>query len=52
LLAHVARAAAPVIWLLNASTRLLLRLLRRQQRFERALMPGTAGTARRPTTKC
>jgi putative hemolysin len=36
-LALVARAAAPVIWLLNASTRLLLRLLRLRPRVERAL---------------
>jgi len=36
-LALVARAAAPVIWLLNASTRLLLRLLHLRARFERAL---------------
>jgi putative hemolysin len=36
-LALVARAAAPVIWLLNASTRLLLGLLHLRPRFERAL---------------
>ncbi|MGZ9051643.1 MAG: hemolysin family protein [Rhodoplanes sp.] len=36
-LALVARAAAPVIWLLNGSTRLLLRLLQLRPRFERAL---------------
>jgi magnesium and cobalt exporter, CNNM family len=36
-LALVARAAAPLIWLLNASTRLLLRLLHLRPRFERAL---------------
>ena len=36
-LAFVARAAAPVIWLLNASTQLLLRLLYLQPRFERAV---------------
>ena len=36
-LAFIARAAAPVIWLLNASTRLLLRLLYLKPRFERAL---------------
>ena len=34
-LALVARAAAPAIWLLNASTRLLLRLLHLRPRFER-----------------
>jgi magnesium and cobalt exporter, CNNM family len=34
-LALVARAAAPVIWLLNASTRLFLRLLHLRPRFER-----------------
>jgi magnesium and cobalt exporter, CNNM family len=34
-LALVARAAAPLIWLLNASTRLLLRLLHLRPRFER-----------------
>ena len=36
-LALVARAAAPVIWLLNGSTRILLRLLQLRPRFERAL---------------
>ena len=36
-LALVARAAAPVIWVLNGSTRLLLRLLQLRPRFERAL---------------
>jgi putative hemolysin len=36
-LALVARAAAPAIWLLNASTRLLLRLLRLRPRLERAV---------------
>jgi putative hemolysin len=36
-LTFVARAAAPVIWLLNASTHLLLRLLRLHPRFERAV---------------
>jgi putative hemolysin len=36
-LAFVARVAAPVIWLLNGSTRLILRLLRLRPRFERAL---------------
>jgi putative hemolysin len=36
-LALVARAAAPVIWLLNGSTRLLLRLLHLRPRFERAV---------------
>lgn len=36
-LAFVARVAAPVIWLLNGSTRLLLRLLHLRPRFERAL---------------
>jgi putative hemolysin len=36
-LALVARAAAPVIWLLNGSTRLLLRLLHLRPRFERTL---------------
>jgi len=36
-LAFVARAAAPVIWLLNQTTRLLLRALRLRPRFERAL---------------
>jgi putative hemolysin len=36
-LAFVARAAAPVIWMLNGSTRLLLRLLGLRPRFERAL---------------
>ena len=36
-LALLARAAAPVIWLLNGSTRLLLRLLHLRPRFERAL---------------
>jgi putative hemolysin len=36
-LALVARAAAPVIWLLNASTRLLLRLMRLRPRLERAV---------------
>jgi putative hemolysin len=36
-LAVVARAATPAIWLLNASTRLLLRLLRQRPRLERAL---------------
>jgi putative hemolysin len=36
-LALVARAAAPVIWLLNASTRFLLGLLRLRPRFERAV---------------
>jgi putative hemolysin len=33
----VARAAAPVIWLLNGSTRLLLRLLRLRPQLKRAL---------------
>ena len=36
-LALVARAAAPVIWLLNGSTRLLLRLLRLRPQLKRAL---------------
>jgi putative hemolysin len=36
-LAFVARAAAPVIWLLNGSTRLLLRLLHLRPRFERTV---------------
>jgi len=36
-LAFVARVAAPVIWLLNWSTRLLLRLLHLRPRFERSL---------------
>ncbi|HXX08759.1 MAG TPA: hemolysin family protein [Pseudolabrys sp.] len=36
-LVFVARAAAPVIWLLNQSTRLLLRLFRLRPRFQRAL---------------
>jgi putative hemolysin len=36
-LAFVARMAAPVIWLLNGSTRLLLRMLQIRPRFERAL---------------
>jgi putative hemolysin len=36
-LALIARAAAPLIWLLNASTRLLLRLLRLRPHFERNL---------------
>jgi len=36
-LAFVAGAAAPAIWLLNGSTRLLLRLLHLRPRFERAL---------------
>jgi putative hemolysin len=36
-LAFVAGAAAPAIWLLNGSTRLILRLLRLRPRFERAL---------------
>jgi magnesium and cobalt exporter, CNNM family len=36
-LALVARAAAPLIWLLNVSTRLLLRLLHLRPRFERGL---------------
>ena len=36
-LAFVARMAAPVIWLLNGSTRLLLRMLHIRPRFERAL---------------
>jgi len=36
-LAFVARAAAPAIWLLNQSTRLLLRLFRLRPRFQRAL---------------
>jgi len=36
-LAFVARVAAPVVWLLNGSTRLLLRLLHLPARFERAL---------------
>ncbi len=36
-LAFVARAAAPAIWLLNASTRFLLHLLHLHPRFERAL---------------
>lgn len=36
-LALVARAAAPVIWLLNASTRLPLRLLHLRPRFQRNL---------------
>lgn len=36
-LAFVARAAAPLIWLLNGSTSLLLRLLHVRPRFERAL---------------
>jgi putative hemolysin len=36
-LASVAGAAAPVIWLLNGSTSLLLRLLRVRPRLERAL---------------
>jgi putative hemolysin len=36
-LALVARVAAPVIWVLNGSTRLLLRLLHLRPRFERAL---------------
>jgi putative hemolysin len=36
-LAFVARAAAPLIWLLNGSTRLLLRLVRLRPRLERDL---------------
>jgi putative hemolysin len=36
-LAFVAAAAAPAIWLLNGSARLLLRLLHLRPRFERAL---------------
>jgi CBS domain containing-hemolysin-like protein len=36
-LAAFARAAAPAIWLLNGSTRLLLRLVNLRPRFERAL---------------
>ena len=36
-LAFVARAAAPVIWLLNGSTRLVLGLLRLRPRFKRAM---------------
>src|SRR5664280_1493120 len=36
-LAFVARVAAPVVWLLNGSTRLLLRLLHLPARFERAV---------------
>jgi putative hemolysin len=36
-LTFLARVAAPVIWLVNGSTRLLLRLLRLRPRFERAL---------------
>ena len=36
-IALVARAAAPVIWLLNGSTRLLLSLLHLRPRFKRAL---------------
>jgi putative hemolysin len=36
-LTFVARVAAPAIWLLNASTRALLRLLRLRPRFNRAL---------------
>jgi putative hemolysin len=36
-LAFVARVAAPVIWLLNGSARLLLRLLHLRPRLERAL---------------
>jgi putative hemolysin len=36
-LAFVARAAAPVIWLLNASTRLLLRLMRLRPHFKRTM---------------
>ncbi len=36
-LGSVARMAAPVIWLLNGSTRLLLRMLHIRPRFERAL---------------
>ncbi len=37
MLAFVAKAAAPVIWLLNGSTALLLRLLRVRPRLQRAL---------------
>ena len=36
-LAFVARVAAPAIWLLNGSTRLLFRLLHLRPRFERSL---------------
>src|SRR5690606_38036304 len=36
-LAFIARAAAPAIWLLNVSTRLLLRLVNLRPRFERTL---------------
>src|SRR5471030_2497971 len=36
-LAFVARAAAPVVWLLNGSTRLLLRLLHLRPHFKRAM---------------
>jgi putative hemolysin len=36
-LAFVARVAAPIIWLLNTCTRLLLRLLHLRPRFQRAL---------------
>ncbi len=36
-LAVIARAAAPAIWLLNVSTRLLLRLVNLRPRFERTL---------------
>jgi putative hemolysin len=36
-LAFVARAAAPAIWLLNGSARLLLRLLRLRPRFKRTM---------------
>ncbi len=37
LLSLIARAAAPAIWLLNASTRLLFRLFNLRPRFERTL---------------
>jgi putative hemolysin len=37
LLSSVAKVAAPVVWLLNASTRLLLRLLRVRPRLERTV---------------
>jgi putative hemolysin len=36
-LAFLARIAAPIIWLLNGSTRLLLRLLRLRPRFKRSM---------------
>ena len=46
-LAFVARVAAPIIWLLNGSTRLLLRLLHLRPRFERTLIRGRHSLPRR-----